>query len=123
MTAVAFALGAICIALGSFIVGRSRRSQSETETEVAPPPANGVYVEVDCRECLKHNRVPVTRLRDRPRCGRCKKALAPGRRLHIVRVRELDAALSSDLDRVWTNPDHLWHRIADHLSAPRRTVN
>lgn len=128
METIAFVVGAISVVVAAFFAGGYRRKsqpEAESEAEAALPPANGVYVEVDCRNCLQFNRVPLARLRDRPHCGRCKALLAPKRRLTICKVtsRDMDADLSSDLDRVWTDPDRLWHRVAEHLAAPRKTVN
>ena len=114
-----FAGGVAALAVCTFFVGATRQRDPAPE----PVPETGVYVEVDCRDCLKLNRVPAARLRDRPLCGRCRNVLAPKRRLVICRVTTMDAILSSDLDRVWSSPAHLWDRVADHLAVPKKTAN
>jgi hypothetical protein len=112
--------GAFSALVCLFFAGTSLRKR---ELVPEPSPANGVYVEVDCRECSKLNRVPAERLRDRPICGGCKKTLAPHRRMVICRVTSMPPDLSSDLTRDWSSPAHLWDRIADHLSTPKKSVN
>lgn len=102
-----------------FIAGGASKRSPVLE----PLSENGTYVEVDCRGCLKLNRVPAARLRDRPLCGRCRDPLAPSRRLVICKVSSMDAALSSELDRVWSSPVHLWDKVADHLSVPKKASN
>jgi Zn finger protein HypA/HybF involved in hydrogenase expression len=56
-----------------------RRRQRVTEDEAFSDP--GVSVEVDCRACGQFNRVRAHRLRDHPKCGRCKARLMPGKRV------------------------------------------
>lgn len=77
----------------------------------------GVSVEVDCRACGQFNRVPSHRLRDRPRCGRCKARLMPGRRIVLCRVRDMDAPLRAELDALWKDDDRLWQCLADHVAV------
>lgn len=76
----------------------------------------GVSVEVDCRACGQFNRVPSHRLRDRPKCGRCKARLMPGRRIVLCRVRDMDRALRAELDALWRDEDRLWQSLADHVA-------
>jgi hypothetical protein len=76
----------------------------------------GYSVEVDCRGCGQFNRVPSHRLRDRPKCGRCKARLMPKRRVVLCRVRPMDGALRSELDAVWADEDRLWQSLADHVA-------
>lgn len=116
---ICFATGALFTFFILFFIGATRPSDPAPE----PVPETGVYVEVDCRDCLKLNRVPAARLRDRPLCGQCRNVLAPKRRLVICRVTSMDAILSSDLDRVWNSPPHLWDRVADYLNTPKKSAN
>lgn len=76
----------------------------------------GTSIEVDCRGCGQFNRVPSHRLRDRPKCGRCKARLMPGKHLVVCRVSPLDAALSRELDGVWKDEDRLWQSLADYVT-------
>lgn len=116
---ICYVAGVLSALVCLFFVGATRPREPSPE----PVPETGVYVEVDCRDCLKLNRVPAARLRDRPLCGRCRNVLAPKRRLVICRVTSMDAILSSDLDRVWNSPPHLWDRVADHLNTPKKSAN
>ena len=106
--------------------------ESDTETFSTP----GFSVEVDCRACGKFNRVPGHRLRDRPKCGRCKVALMPGKRVVVCRVTSslMKGPLRAELDAVWTDESRLWQALADHVTIEtkgaadaknpsRRTVN
>jgi len=76
----------------------------------------GYSVEVDCRACGQFNRVLAHRLRDRPKCGRCKERLMPGRHVVLCRVSPMEAPLRADLDAVWTDEDRLWQCLADHVT-------
>ena len=76
----------------------------------------GFSVEVDCRACGKLNRVPGHRLRDRPKCGRCKERLMPRYRVVLCRVSPMPARLSAELDTIWTDEDRLWQSLADHVA-------
>ncbi len=79
--------------------------------------SDGGFVEVDCRHCGKTNRVPHARLRDRPKCGRCKSRLMPGRGVTFCRTNRL---LGADIGAMLYDPDRLWDRLADHaLSLDR----
>lgn len=93
-------------------VDRRRRRRSVDEAFSDP----GVSIEVDCRDCGQFNRVPSHRLRDRPKCGRCKARLMPGKRVVLCRVRPMDASLRSELDAVWTDEDRLWQSLADYVA-------
>lgn len=75
----------------------------------------GYSVEVDCRACGQFNRVASHRLRDKPKCGRCKVRLMPGKRVVLCRVRPMEGALSAELDAVWKDEDRLWQSLADHV--------
>ncbi len=76
----------------------------------------GVSVEVDCRTCGQFNRVPSHRLRDRPKCGRCKARLMPGKRVVLCRVSPMEGPLRVELDAVWKDEDRLWQSLADHVA-------
>jgi hypothetical protein len=93
-------------------IDRPRRRGASDETFSAP----GFSVEVDCRACGQFNRVPSHRLRDRPRCGRCKARLMPGRRIVLCRVRDMDGMLRAELDALWRDEDRLWQCLADHVA-------
>ena len=43
-----------------------------------------------CSSCGATNRVPTSRLGDRPRCGRCKAALAPNAPVSVASAEEFD---------------------------------
>ena len=89
---------------------RRRRSGDESFSDP------GVSVEVDCRGCGQFNRVPGHRLRDHPKCGRCKVRLMPGKRVVLCRVSPMDRTLSRELDAVWKDEDRLWQSLADHVA-------
>lgn len=108
---VCVAAGHGMVALVRWIRSRERRVASD---EVFSDP--GYSVEVDCRGCGQFNRVPSHRLRDRPKCGRCKVRLMPKRRIVLCRVRPMDGALRTELDAVWTDEDRLWQSLADHVA-------
>src|ERR1700751_3529167 len=88
---------------------RQQKQSSETFSDL------GVYVEVDCRACGQFNRVPSNRLRDRPKCGRCKKRLMPKKRVVLCRVSPMKNSLSAELDTVWMDEDRLWQSLANHI--------
>ena len=81
----------------------------------------GFSVEVDCRGCGQFNRVPGHRLRDRPRCGRCKARLMPGKRVILCRVTAMDGTLRADLNALWNDEDRLWQSLADHVTIEAKT--
>lgn len=102
---------------GGFLVRRwvdRRRRQRVTEDEAFSDP--GVSVEVDCRACGQFNRVRAHRLRDKPKCGRCKARLMPGKRVVLCRVSQMDRTLARELDAVWKDDDRLWQCLADHVA-------
>ena len=90
-----------------------RRRRRHVDESFSDP---GVSVEVDCRGCGQFNRVPSHRLRDRPKCGRCKARLMPGKRVVLCRVTPMDRRLSAELDAVWKDEDRLWQSLADHVA-------
>lgn len=107
-----------CVVFGHVMVfavrlwRRRKRSDSDDKTFSDP----GVSVEVDCRGCGQFNRVPSHRLRDRPKCGRCKARLMPRRRIVLCRVHQMDGTLRSELAAVWTDEDRMWQSLADHVA-------
>jgi len=109
MTTVGCTVGSIAITRW---VARRRLRRGEGGAFSDP----GVSVEVDCRACGQFNRVSSHRLRNRPRCGRCKARLMPGRRVVLCRATSMDRALSADLDAVWKDEDRLWQCLADHVA-------
>jgi len=82
----------------------------------------GVSVEVDCRACGQFNRVPSHRLRDRPKCGRCKASLMPGTRVAVCRVRPMEGSLRAELEEVWTDEDQLWQSLANHVAIEAKAA-
>lgn len=108
----------VCVAAGHGIAALvrwiRRRDHRGASDEAFSDP--GYSVEVDCRGCGQFNRVPSHRLRDRPKCGRCKVRLMPKRRIVLCRVRQMDGALRTELDAVWTDEDRLWQSLADHVA-------
>jgi len=80
--------------------------------------ADGHYVQVDCAECGKMNRIAAVNIRRRPICGGCKKKLLPKKRISILRVRNLpfdqrlDAALDSSTIKDY---DKFWATLAAHF--------
>jgi hypothetical protein len=95
-------------------VDRRRRRRRRADTESFSDP--GVSVEVDCRGCGQFNRVPSHRLRDRPKCGRCKARLMPGKRVVLCRVSPMEGRLRAELNALWTDEDRLWQSLADHVA-------
>jgi hypothetical protein len=117
---IVLGVGAIDVYWIGSIWRRERAATSEppaagdTETFSAP----GYSVEVDCRACGKFNRVPGHRLRDRPKCGRCKAALMPGKRVVLCRVTSslMKGPLRAELDAVWSDESRLWQALANHIT-------
>lgn len=89
------------------------RSHRRKRDEAFSDP--GVSVEVDCRACGQFNRVLSHRLRDRPKCARCKARLMPGRRIVLCRVSPMDGPMRAELDALWKDEDRLWQSLADHV--------
>ena len=117
-------------------VASPEASEPVTSSESSTFSAPGYSVEVDCRACGKFNRVPGHRLRDRPKCGSCKAALMPGKRVVLCRVTSslMKGPLRAELDAVWADESRLWQALADHVAIEtkgaadaknpsRRTVN
>lgn len=108
-----------CVAVGHGMaaavrwIRRRRRRDSAEDTTFSDL---GYSVEVDCRGCGQVNRVPSHRLRDYPKCGRCKARLMPRRRVVLCRVRPMDDALRAELDAVWTDEDRLWQSLANYVA-------
>ena len=78
--------------------------------------SDGDSVEVDCRLCGQFNRVPAARLRDRPKCGRCKTRLMPGRRVVLCRTTPIEGVLNVELKALWSDEERLWSCLADHVA-------
>ena len=118
--AVLFLVIGIAIGYGLSLVSRwaqaiaHLREHPEHPDETFSDP--GVSVEVDCRGCGQFNRVVSHRLRDRPKCGRCKARLMPGKRIVICRVSPMQGALRTELDTVWADEDRLWQSLANHVA-------
>lgn len=111
MAVVSLAAGFGLACLLRWAHARLRRHQRD---EAFSDP--GYSVEVDCRACGQFNRVRSHRLRDRPKCGRCKARLMPGRRLVFCRVSLMDGPLRAELDALWKDEDRLWQSLADHVA-------
>lgn len=99
---------------------RCRGDRMRVEGEALPEL--GYSVEVDCRGCGQFNRIPSHRLRDRPKCGRCKVRLMPKRRVVLCRERPMDDALRAELNRVWTDEDRLWQSLADYVAIDTKAM-
>lgn len=88
--------------------------------------ADGHYVQVDCAECGKMNRIAAINIRRRPICGGCKKKLLPKKRISILRVRnlpfdqKLDAQLTGDTIKDY---DKFWATLAAHFRDHRFEKN
>lgn len=93
---------------------RPRQQRRESVDETFSDP--GYSVEVDCRACGQFNRVPNHRLRDRPKCGRCKARLMPGKRVVVCRVSPMEGVMRAELDALWKDEDRLWQCLADHVA-------
>jgi ribosomal protein S27E len=83
----------------------------------------GHFVQVDCKECGKVNRIPADRLRSRPICGGCKSKLLPKRKITLYTIKnlEFDRALSLELDSVISDYDKFWPTLDAHFK--RKGVN
>lgn len=118
----AYCLG--CVAVGHLAAHGLRRYNARRARRADDGDksfsALGVSVEVDCRACGQFNRVPSHRLRDRPKCGRCKARLMPGKRVVLCRVRPMEGSLRAELDAVWTDEDQLWQSLADHVALENK---
>ncbi len=115
METILINLSLFCFNLGALFrrwVDRRRRRRGGDDETFSDP---GVSVEVDCRACGQFNRVPSHRLHDRPKCGRCKVRLMPGKRIALCRVSLMEGPLRVELDKLWKDDDRLWQCLADHL--------
>lgn len=76
----------------------------------------GHFVQVDCVDCGKLNRIPADKIRHRPICGGCKKKLLPKRKIVLYQVRNLafDKVLSLELDAVLKDYDRFWATLDGH---------
>jgi len=83
----------------------------------------GHFVQVDCKECGKINRIAADKVRRRPICGGCKSKLLPKRKITLYTVRNLDfdKALSLELDAVMSDYDRFWLALDEHFK--RNGVN
>lgn len=95
------------------VLKRRRRHRLQQSQETFTDDA---YVEADCRACGQFNRVPHARLRDRPKCGRCKQRLMPKRRIVICQVSPIEGVLRVELDALWEDEAKLWQCVADHVA-------
>jgi hypothetical protein len=95
------------------VLKRRRRHRLQQPQETFTDEA---YVEADCRSCGQFNRVPYARLRDRPKCGRCKQRLMPKRRIVICQVNPIDGLLRVELNALWEDEAKLWQCVADHVA-------
>jgi hypothetical protein len=93
---------------------RHRRGRSSGES------LPGSSIEVDCRACGQFNRVPHARLRDRPKCGRCKARLMPGRRIVVCHTSSIEGPLRAELDAHWDDEDRLWQSLFDHVALQQK---
>lgn len=101
------------LALTALWITKRLRRRAPDDEHFSDP---GVSVEVDCRACGQFNRVMSHRLRDRPKCGRCKARLMPGKRVVLCRVSPMQAPLRAELDAVWKDEERLWQSLADHVA-------
>lgn len=92
---------------------RRRRRAVDGDAGFSDP---GVSIEVDCRACGQFNRVPSHRLRDKPKCGRCKSRLMPGKKVVVCRVSSMEGPMRAELDALWKDEDRLWECLADHVA-------
>lgn len=102
------------VAVGAFFVGRMERRARRNRSTADTFSGQGVSIETDCRKCGQFNRVPGHRLRDRPKCGRCKATLMPGARIVLCYTSKFQGRLKSDVNLAWDHAE-LWHVIADHV--------
>lgn len=103
----------LVIAAGLYLYWLKRTKPAQTDDQAAS--LSGYSVEVDCRGCGQFNRVPQERLRDRPKCGKCKVKLMPKKRVVLCRVSAMEEAMRADINKVWDDEDKLWSTLADHV--------
>ncbi len=74
-------------------------------------------VEVDCRACGQLVRVPLQKLRDHPRCRKCKMRLMPGKAVTIRASTICHVGPTDDyLEAYSLGPDSFWQYLADHVT-------
>lgn len=127
MTAIEFIVVGTCLAATGICLWQSCRMRGGSDKQRGdlegtadgdlPRSAPGISIELDCRECGRQNRVPSERLRDRLRCGGCKEALMPGRRLTICHSNTIDGPLRESLNAAWMDSNHFWNCLADHVGS------
>jgi hypothetical protein len=113
---IAIAFGLIVLVKVLMLLGRKKTQGVEGDITPTAPP--GYSVEVDCRKCGQHNRVPSERLRHKPKCGKCKQRLMPKYKVAVcrVQVREMEGVLRADIDKTWNDEDRFWDTVADHVA-------
>jgi len=107
-----------CVAIGhlmAHVLRRRRPRLSSRNPDDETFSGLGYSVETDCRNCGKVNRVPAHRLRDHPKCGRCKMRLMPRTKIVVCHVRKMDGGLRDELDAVWNDEEKLWQSLSDHV--------
>ena len=111
--------GAFFFAVGRLVayVQNLRRQVELSKQNVEAGERAGHFVQVDCRECGKLNRIPSDRLLNRPICGGCKSRLLPKRKITLCHIRnmEFDRALSLELDGVIADYDKFWPTLDAHF--------
>lgn len=113
---VLFCIG--CVAFGHVLADVVRRRRMRIKRRPKDDETFsglGYSVETDCRNCGKVNRVPAHRLRDHPKCGRCKMRLMPKKKIVVCHVAKMDGSLRDELDAVWNDEEKLWQSLADHV--------
>lgn len=105
--------GNLVIAAGFYLfwLRRTKPEQIDDKTGLV----TGFSVEVDCRGCGQFNRVPHERLRDHPKCGRCKVRLMPKNRVVLCKVTPMEKNMRADINKVWDDEEKLWSTLADHV--------
>jgi hypothetical protein len=127
MTVIEFVMVGTCLAAIGICLWQSCRVRGRSDKQHGdfgdtakgdlPRSAPGIAVELDCRACGRQNRVPSERLRDRPKCGGCKKTLMPGKRLTICHANLIEGSLRESLNAAWMDSDHFWSCLADHVGS------
>ena len=104
-----------------------RKERRLKEQQVKDPiEADGHYVQIDCAQCSKLNRIAASNVKRRPICGGCKSRLLPKRRISILRVRNLpfDKGLDAQLDAATIKDyDKFWSTLANHFGQTGTAKN